>query len=111
MKKNKINNSKSYSKRENKKVQEKQKQNFDDQVEGRNSVLELLESEKDINKIFVTRGEKQGSINKIIGRAKGKGIVLVEVVKASRETAQVNFRIVRENPNNENKKEEKKTKN
>lgn len=55
--------------------------NFDDQVEGRNSVLELLESEKDINKIFVTRGEKQGSINKIIGRAKGKGIVLVEVDK------------------------------
>lgn len=56
--------------------------NFDDQVEGRNSVLELLESEKDINKIFVTRGEKQGSINKIIGRAKGKGIVLVEVDKS-----------------------------
>ena len=56
--------------------------NFDDQVEGRNSVLELLESEKDINKIFVARGEKQGSINKIIGRAKGKGIVLVEVDKS-----------------------------
>jgi len=30
----------------------------------------------------VTRGEKQGSINKIIGRAKGKGIVLVEVDKS-----------------------------
>jgi len=60
----------------------KEKRNFDDQVEGRNSVLELLESEKDINKIFVTRGEKQGSINKIIGRAKGKGIVLVEVDKS-----------------------------
>ena len=26
---------------------------FDDQIEGRNSVLELLESGKDINKIFV----------------------------------------------------------
>ena len=60
---------------------EKEQRNFDDQVEGRNSVLELLEAEKDINKIFVTRGEKQGSINKIIGRAKGKGIVLVEVDK------------------------------
>lgn len=59
--------------------EEKTQKNFDDQVEGRNSVLELLESQKDINKIFVTRGEKQGSINKIIGRAKGKGIVLVEV--------------------------------
>ena len=37
---------------------------YEDQVEGRNAVLELLESGKDINKIFVTRGEKHGSINK-----------------------------------------------
>ena len=29
-----------------------------DQVEGRNSVLELLESGRDINKIFIARGEK-----------------------------------------------------
>ena len=72
---------KQFSKKDNRKVQEKEKRNFDDQVEGRNSVLELLESEKDINKIYITRGEKQGSINKIIGRAKGKGIVLVEVDK------------------------------
>lgn len=72
---------KQFSRNNNKKVEEKQQRNFDDQVEGRNSVLELLEAEKDINKIFVTRGEKQGSINKIIGRAKGKGIVLVEVDK------------------------------
>lgn len=56
--------------------------NFDDQVEGRNSVLELLESGKDINKIFISRGEKQGSINKIIGKAKAKGIVLVEIDKS-----------------------------
>lgn len=80
-KKNKNFDNKQYSKRivNN---EEKQQRNFDDQVEGRNSVLELLEAEKDINKIFVTRGEKQGSINKIIGRAKGKGIVLVEVDKS-----------------------------
>ena len=86
MKNNKQNNNrkkerKQFSKKDNRTVQEGKK-NFDDQVEGRNSVLELLESEKDINKIFVTRGEKQGSINKIIGRAKGKGIVLVEVDKS-----------------------------
>ena len=68
--------------KENKRQQEKEQRNFDDQVEGRNSVLELLESEKDINKIFVTRGEKQGSINKIIGIAKGKRIVLVEADKS-----------------------------
>lgn len=52
--------------------------NFDDHVEGRNSVLELLESGKDINKIFITRGEKHGSINKIIAIAKEKRIIIVE---------------------------------
>ena len=50
------------SKKNNTKI-EKEKNNFDDQVEGRNSVLELLESGKDVNKIFVTRGEKHGSVN------------------------------------------------
>ena len=60
---------------------ENKNMNFDDQVEGRNSVLELLESGKDINKIFVARGEKQGSINKIIGKAKDSKIVLVETDK------------------------------
>ena len=29
----------------------------DDQVEGRNAVIELLESGKDINKIYITKGE------------------------------------------------------
>ena len=52
--------------------------NFDDHVEGRNSVLELLESGKDINKIFITKGEKHGSINKIIAIAKEKRIIIVE---------------------------------
>ena len=51
---------------------------YDDQIEGRNSVLELLESGKDINKIFITKGEKHGSINKIIAKAKDKNIILVE---------------------------------
>ena len=51
---------------------------FNDQVEGRNSVLELLESGKDVNKIFITRGEKQGSIHKIIAKAKERKIIIVE---------------------------------
>ena len=51
---------------------------MEDQVEGRNSVLELLESEKDINKIFITKGERHGSINKIIAMAKDKKIVIIE---------------------------------
>ena len=57
------------------------KQNFENQIEGRNSVLELLESGKDINKIYIERGEKQGSIHKIIAKEREKGIVLVEIEK------------------------------
>lgn len=57
------------------KIEEKK---FDDQIEGRNSVLELLESGRDINKIFVTRGEKHGSINKILAIAKERKIIVVE---------------------------------
>lgn len=56
----------------------KEEKKFDDQIEGRNSVLELLESGKDINKIFVTRGEKHGSINKILAIAKERKIIVVE---------------------------------
>lgn len=63
-------------KNKNKDLEEKE---FCDQIEGRNSVLELLESGKDVNKIFIERGEKHGSINKIIGIAKDKKIIIVEV--------------------------------
>ena len=49
------------------------------QVEGRNAVMELLTSKKDINKIFVQVGEKHGSITKVI--AKEKEIVIVEIQK------------------------------
>ena len=55
------------------------KQSLSDQIEGRNSVLELLESDRDINKIFIAKGEKHGSINKIIAKAKERKIVIVEV--------------------------------
>ena len=48
----------------------KEKTIYADQIEGRNSVLELLESGKDINKIFVTKGDKHGSIHKIIQQNK-----------------------------------------
>jgi len=55
---------------------------YDDQIEGRNSVLELLDSGKDINKIYVQIGEKHGSINKIIAKAKEKRIVIVQTEKS-----------------------------
>lgn len=52
-----------------------------DQVEGRNSVIELLESGRDINKIFIQTGEKHGSINKIIAMAKENKVLISEVSK------------------------------
>ena len=55
---------------------------FNDQVEGRNAVLELLESDRDVNKIYVSDGEKHGSINKIIALAKQKKIIINEISKA-----------------------------
>ena len=84
-KKKKKNQSKEISKiknaaRENEKSIVKEK-NYDDQIEGRNAVLELLESNKDINKIYITAGEKRGSINKIIAMAKEKKIIIVEKEK------------------------------
>ena len=51
---------------------------YQDQIEGTNTVLELLESGKDINKIFISKGEKHGSINKIIAKAKERKIIIVE---------------------------------
>lgn len=63
----------------NKFSKENEQKEFDDQIEGRNAVLELLESGKDINKIYITKGEKHGSITKIIAKAKERKIVTVEV--------------------------------
>lgn len=56
-------------------------ENYSDQVEGRNAVLELLESGKDINKIFITKGERHGSIFKIIAKAKENKVMIVEKEK------------------------------
>ena len=55
---------------------------LDDQVEGRNSVIELLESGRDINKIFIAKGEKHGSINKILALAKEHKVIVTEVERS-----------------------------
>lgn len=54
---------------------------YEDVVIGRNAVSELLKSDRDINKIFVQRGEKHGSINQILNLARNKKVVVVEVEK------------------------------
>ena len=56
-----------------------EKEEYNDQVEGRNAVLELLESGRDINKILVTNGEKHGSIHKILAIAKERKIIVTEM--------------------------------
>lgn len=66
-------------------MKEENYKNYNDQVEGRNAVIELLESGKDINKIFITKGERHGSINKIISMAKEKKVILVEKEKRKME--------------------------
>ena len=54
---------------------------YQDQVEGRNSVLELLETKRDINKIYIQAGEKHGSIYKIIAMAKERKVLISEIDK------------------------------
>ena len=66
-------------------MENKSKENYNDQVEGRNSVIELLESGKDMNKIFIEKGEKHGSIHKIIAMAKEKRVIIVEKDKRQME--------------------------
>ena len=56
--------------------------NYEDIVAGRNAVMELLKSEKDINKLYIEHGERHGSINYIIAKAKEARVVLVEVDKS-----------------------------
>lgn len=51
----------------------------DTYIIGRNPVMEILKSEREINKLFVQKGDLKGSINKIIGLAKSKNIIIQEV--------------------------------
>ena len=73
---------KSYDNNEKRNYYENDENSYDDIVEGRNAVLELLNSDRDINKIFVQAGEKHGSINKIIAIAKENRVVVTEVEKS-----------------------------
>ncbi len=57
-------------------------ESYEDQIEGRNSVLELLKSSKDINKLYIQKGEKHGSILEIIALAKEKKVVISEIEKS-----------------------------
>ncbi len=47
-------------------------------VVGRNPVLELLSSGAQIEKIYIQRGEREGSVKKIFAEAKARGIPVSE---------------------------------
>ena len=51
-------------------------------IYGRNAVMEALKGEREIDKILVQKGEKEGSVIKIISLAKSKAVVVQEVEKA-----------------------------
>ena len=50
-------------------------------VAGRNPVLELLKTDKQIDKLYILKGDLKGSIQKIIGIAKDRKIVMQQVDK------------------------------
>lgn len=50
-------------------------------VVGRNPVMELLKSGREIEKLYVQRGEREGSITKIFAEARKRSIVISEVDK------------------------------
>ncbi len=57
--------------------------NDNDKLEGRNSVLEALKANRTINKLFVVKGEREGSIRQIVAMARQKGIIVTEVEKSA----------------------------
>ncbi len=50
-----------------------------DKLEGRNPIMEALKANRTINKIFVAKGEREGSIRQIIAIAREKKIIITEV--------------------------------
>ncbi|HCC06929.1 MAG TPA: 23S rRNA (guanosine(2251)-2'-O)-methyltransferase RlmB [Clostridiales bacterium] len=51
-------------------------------IEGRNSVREVLRSDRSIEKILVMKGQKEGSIQTIFGIAREKDVIIQEVDRA-----------------------------
>ncbi len=53
-------------------VKEPEKKTDDNLVYGRNAVMEILKSDRSIETIYISEGDKEGSILKILGMAKDK---------------------------------------
>lgn len=51
-------------------------------IEGRNPVIEALKADREIEKIIIAKGTKEGSINKIVAMARDKKIMIQNVDRA-----------------------------
>ncbi|NDO46245.1 23S rRNA (guanosine(2251)-2'-O)-methyltransferase RlmB [Clostridium sp. MD294] len=51
----------------------------DNQLEGRNAILEALRNGRDMEKLLVIKGSAEGTIKRIIAQASKKGVVIQEV--------------------------------
>ncbi|MGL4790560.1 MAG: 23S rRNA (guanosine(2251)-2'-O)-methyltransferase RlmB [Anaerotignaceae bacterium] len=51
----------------------------ENQIEGRNAILEVLKSGRDVEKIIVAKGNVEGTIKRIIGTATDRGIVVQQI--------------------------------
>lgn len=52
-------------------------------IEGRNAVIEALRAGESIDKIYLQKGEADKTLGHIASKARGLGIVVVEVTGAS----------------------------
>lgn len=50
-------------------------------IVGRNPVMEILKSDRKVNKIYISKGQLKGAINKIINKAKEKNIPIEYINK------------------------------
>lgn len=60
-------------------MEKKERELNENQLEGRNAVLEVLKSGRDIEKLLVQKGNLEGTIKRILAMAGEKGIVIQEV--------------------------------
>lgn len=60
-------------------LEKRQKEDWNEnQLEGRNAVLEALRSGRDMEKLLVQKGNVEGTIRRIVAQAKEKGVVIQE---------------------------------
>lgn len=55
------------------------KQTNDNLIIGRNAVIELLKSDREVENVLIAKGEHEGSVNRIIAMCKEKNIVMKNV--------------------------------